>query len=222
MKDGIDAFAPQAKNWLFYGTAEASFIGYSSPADWPWYRPFPGVEVQVSAETGQLSVRSPFACLVPKGAELSGSTGEFDSAKVLVDRDLGQHEQDPWLATSDCVEMDATRSDIRFRLIGRMERLIRLNGVDIAPEPIEDFLAMHYSESLFCVCLADHDGPARLRLFYCGDVELTDTARIRGLVKEAFPGLPVLSVIQRLDTWPRLASGKTDFQRLGDLARGLR
>jgi len=222
MKDGIDAFAPQAKTWLFYGTAEASFIGYSLPADWPWYRPFPGVEVRVAAETGQLSVRSPFACLAPKGAELSESTGESETAEVWAHGDMAQHKQDPWLATSDCVEMDATQSDIRFRLVGRMERIIRLNGVDIAPEPIEDFLAMRYSGSLFYVSLADHVGPARLGLFYCSDVELTDTARIRGLVKEAFPGLPVLSVIQRLDAWPRLTSGKTDFQRLGDLARGLR
>jgi len=222
MKDGIDAFAPQAKTWLFYGTAEASFIGYSSSADWPWYRPFPGVEVRVAAETGQLSVRSPFACFAPKGAELSESTGESETAEVWAHGDTVQHEQDPWLATSDCVEMGPTQSDIRFRLVGRMERIIRLNGVDIAPEPIEDFLATHYSGSLFCVCLADHVGPARLGLFYCSDVELTDTARIRGLVQGAFPGLPVLSVIQRLDAWPRLASGKTDFQRLGDLVRGLR
>jgi len=141
---------------------------------------------------------------------------------VWVHGDTAQHEQDPWLATSDCVEMGPTQSDIRFRLVGRMERIIRVNGVDIAPEPIEDFLAMHYLGSLFCVCLDDHVGPARLGLFYCSDVELTDTARIRGLVQGAFPGLPVLSVIQRLDAWPRLASGKTDFQRLGDLARGLR
>jgi long-chain acyl-CoA synthetase len=222
MTEQINAFSPQAKTWLFYGTAEASFIGYSSPADWPWYRPFPGVEVQVSVETGQLSVRSPFACLAPKGGDLWESPGESETAEVWAHGDMAQHEQDPWLGISDCVEMDATQGDIRFRLVGRMERIIRLNGVDIAPEPIEDFLAMHYSGSLFCVCLNDHVGPARLGLFYCSDVELTDTARIRGLVKEAFPCLPVLSVIQRLDTWPRLASGKTDFQRLGDLARGLR
>ena len=222
MKDRIDAFAPQAKTWLFYGTAEASFIGYSSTTDWPWYRPFPGVEVRVAAETGQLSVCSAFACLAPKSGELWESTGESETAEEWAHGDMAQDEQDPWLATSDCVEMDATQSDIRFRLVGRMERIIRLNGVDIAPEPIEDFLAMHYSGSLFCVCLADHVGCARLGLFYCSDVELTDTARIRGLVREAFPGLPVLSIIRRLGSWPRLASGKTDFQRLGDLARGLR
>jgi len=222
MKDGVDAFAPQAKTWLFYGTAEASFIAYSSPADWPWYRPFPGVEVRVATETGQLSVCSPFSCLAPKGGDLWESTGESETAEVWAHGDMAQHEQDPWLGISDCVEMDATQGDIRFRLVGRMERIIRLNGVDIAPEPIEDFLAMHYSGSLFCVCLANHVGRARLGLFYCSEVELTDIARIRGLVQGAFPGLPVLSVIRRLDAWPRLASGKTDFQRLGDLARGLR
>lgn len=221
MKDGIDAFAPQAKTWLFYGTAEASFIGYSSTTDWPWYRPFPGVEVRVAAETGQLSVCSAFACLAPKSGELWESIGASDTPQLLADGNIERHQEDQWLTTSDCVEMNVAKNDLRFRLIGRMERLIRLNGVDIAPEPIEDFLAMHFLGSLFYVWLADHVGCARLGLFYCSDVELTDTARIRGLVREAFPGLPVLSIIRRIGSWPRLANGKTDFQRLGGLARGL-
>ena len=251
----IESFAPNANVHLFYGTAEASFIGHCQPYEWPWYRPFPGVRLRLDPEeSGALWVSSPYVHS-PSGVQPSSHNKE-------------------WVATSDVVELRySTRLDgppkrggrdgqgsargreieegieegMEFRLVGRVGRQVRHRGVDISPEAIEEFIAQQWPETQAAVIVSDApsvsyaqsalgarsldeaeltiQGPsvarARLRarprvsLVYCGPAQGVDAQScLKEALRRAFPQLPMLEGIHRIPQWPRLASGKTDFQAL--------
>jgi long-chain acyl-CoA synthetase len=188
--DLLDFFAPKATVHLFYGTAETSFIAHSSPLEWPWYRPFPDVALRIDSSTGQLWIRSPLTAM----------------------------EADEWVATSDVVGLTDEEGP-RLRLIGRMERRIRIRGVDVVPERLERFISERWPNlDLAVVEMACPKGRPRLGLFYNGpDCLRSSQAQLREQLRAAFPSVPPLWGFFRLPEWPRLGSGKTDFVALAAL-----
>jgi len=283
----IESFAPNANVHLFYGTAEASFIGHCQPYEWPWYRPFPGVRLRLDPEeSGALWVSSPYVHS-PSGVQPSSHNKEWVATSDVVelrystrfstrlDSPSEQGRKDGYGATHEhghgSVRGDGYggtrehgRGSLReyeihegveegvdegieegmeFRLVGRVGRQVRHRGVDISPEAIEEFIAQQWPETQAAVIVSDApsvsyaqsalgarsldeaeltiQGPsvarARLRvsLVYCGPAQGVDAQScLKEALRRAFPQLPMLEGIHRIPQWPRLASGKTDFQAL--------
>jgi len=279
----IESFAPNANVHLFYGTAEASFIGHCQPHQWPWYRPFPGVRLRLDPEqSGALWVSSPYV-YSPSDVQPSSHNKEWVATSDLaelrysarfstrLDSPSEQGRKDGYGATrehghgsaredghgatrehghgsarereiDECIE-EGIEEGIEFRLVGRVGRQVRYRGLDISPEAIEELIAQLWPETQAAVFVSDapsvsyaqsafgarsHDeaeltiqGPsvarARLRvsLVYCGPAQGVDAQScLKEALRREFPQLPMLEGIHRIPQWPRLASGKTDFQAL--------
>jgi len=279
----IESFAPNANVHLFYGTAEASFIGHCQPHQWPWYRPFPGVRLRLDPEqSGALWVSSPYV-YSPSDVQPSSHNKEWVATSDLaelrysvrfstrLDAPLDRGRKDGYGAArehghgsaredghgatrehghgsarereiDECIE-EGIEEGIEFRLVGRVGRQVRYRGLDISPEAIEELIAQLWPETQAAVFVSDapsvsyaqsafgarsHDeaeltiqGPsvarARLRvsLVYCGPAQGVDAQScLKEALRREFPQLPMLEGIHRIPQWPRLASGKTDFQAL--------
>ena len=175
---------PRVEIGLFYGSAECSFIGHSSPSQLPWYRLFPGVQVKATSE-GELCVRSEMTAS-PEQWVNTGDCVELCENPMRI-RLLGRHARllrfrGEWLHPEPIEDW------IRSRFALEQCALVALGD---PPSRI----ALFYSGEL-------------------PQSESKDFGDLRGQIALAWPRLPQIHRFERVPDWPRLASGKADLEAL--------
>lgn len=191
---------PNAEVWTFYGTAEASFIGFSRLFE-P-YRCFPSVKVQIRDE-GEIWVRSPMT---------------ISPSEWINTGDLGR-----WADSAG--GMNKSRERL-FELTGRTSRQLMVKGVKHPVEAVETVLiqAFQHRIALDRVALtADTRGVTCLVLSPpaevgpVSDATLSiDLEEVNMLIQRDFQGFPVVRrlVALRASDWPITAAGKTNWHAL--------
>ena len=189
---------PSAQLWVFYGSAEASFVGYSRVIPdgdhFPGkqrasmlvnhrYHPFPGVELKIQADQ-TIWVKSPMT-IAPN----------------------------QWIATGDlgrCLENG------QFEWLGRATRQLCLKGVKYSPEPIEQMLACEFQTHHLAI-LQSLQGPV---LCMVGSTQqLPSLTQINERIRRADQDFPLTRRVVSLPdhVWPLTAAGKTDWSALQKL-----
>lgn len=116
-----------------------------------------------------------------------------------------------WIATGDRVQLK--QGGQAFQIMGRSARTIRILGKDLQPEPIEEFLCARGFCEIAAIML-ETQNRGRLVLFYRPGHKSPDASEIRQAVSEAFPHAPAIHRLIEIENWPRLPSGKTNFDAL--------
>ncbi len=164
--------------------------------------PIDGVTLKIDADTGELLVKS--VSLMDGILREDGSLDAGAGAGI---------DEDGWFHSGDVAAVDA---DGNYHIVGRIKDIIIRGGVNIFPVEIENAYQQHegISESCLvgypdpdlgertCLCVIEaegHDEPASsLRAFAIGRLE-----------KWKVP-----DVVMKMESLPRLASGKTDKKAL--------
>ena len=186
--------APGAELREFYGAAEASFITLAdaaTPED-SVGRAYPGVEIDLRGEVGEIWVRSPY--LFENYAGSDPGTARW---------------QDDWLTVG---EIGMLR-DGHLYLSGRAGRMVTVADQNVFPEAIEAFLlGLQGVVQAAVLPVPDAQRGVHLVAVLVGDAGRE--AEILSAARREFGVLKApRAIIWRRD-WPLLASGKTDFLRL--------
>jgi acyl-CoA synthetase (AMP-forming)/AMP-acid ligase II len=185
---------PAACLWIFYGTAETSFLGYRRlPVTYEQghlqeaYQPFPSVEVDIrvdgdTGEVGEIWVKSPMT-ITPN----------------------------VWVNTGD---LGQRASGGGFRVLGRANRQLVIKGEKHLVEPIEEALMLQFGLERLAL-MADDLGQV-----CCLTVSSGGEALSLEQVNEAMRSFdPTLSGVRRVialraEDWPSSQAGKTNFLAL--------
>lgn len=101
-----------------------------------------------------------------------------------------------------------------YEVVGRLGRLVKIYGLRIDPQRVEDLLAGH---GLSACCAGDEEDGV-LVVAVAGDSG-TDAGHVRRLVADEY-GLPLRSVrVHVLESLPRLPTGKPDYPAVRALGR---
>lgn len=194
----------------FYGASETSFVSVAKDGeDVPTGsvgRAFQDVEIIIrdndhrvkpAREIGQIWVRSPML--------FSGYTNDSDKDNCV--------DQQGYISVGDIGYLDL---DNYLHLVGRADRMIVTAGKNLYPEEIELVFAEHENIAEIAIIPIQDDKrgiqPVALVKFAAGRT----TGRPE-LIKYARENLPLYKIPRSyflVPNWPRLHSGKTDFQSL--------
>ena len=201
----IRYFASLAQNsgWLFfvmYGQTEASpRISYVPPARLAEKVgsigiPIPGGRLEIEQQTGELIYQGPNVMM---GYAVSrNEIGKPDECRgVLRTGDLGRQDEEGF-----------------FYITGRLSRFVKLSGSRINLDEVEIALSKSIAGSLACVGRDD-----RLTVVLQADATSTDL-EVKGHLRDLFDVFAGSVQIHRIPAIPELASGKTDYQALEQLA----
>ena len=194
LRVALREMAPGAEVREFYGAAEASFITLAdaaTPED-SVGRPYPGVEIDLRGEMGEIWVRSPYL-----SERYAGS--DPGSARW----------QDGWLTVG---EIGWFRDGLLY-LAGRAGRMVTVADQNVFPEAIEAFLLGLQG----VVQAAVLPRPDPVRGVHLVAVLVGEAGREAEILSAARREFGVLKAPKRLiwrRDWPLLASGKVDFLRL--------
>jgi amino acid adenylation domain-containing protein len=165
----------------------------------PVGRPMPGVSVRVlhsadgaDGETGEIEIEVPFPLL----GYLDGQSGGFDAdGRRFRTGDFGR-----------------LRPDGALDLLGRRDRMVKVNGIRVEPGEIEGVLLLHPEVHDVFVAAVEIDGRIALAAYLVGaqvtDKDLTAHAR------RHLPAAMVPTVIVQVNEIPRMLNGKVDARRL--------
>jgi acyl-CoA synthetase (AMP-forming)/AMP-acid ligase II len=184
---------PKAQVFLFYGSAECSFIGRSSPGEWPAYRPFASVELQMKDE--ELWVRSPMTLApgqwLPTGDRVRRLPSE-DAFEIIGRCSRCFKHLGAWVSPEpiEAWLMEQVFDGRALALLpvregGRAERLRFTLAIKAEPQGEQ--------------------------------IRLADALQAR--YKMAFPSAPAISRTVDIADWPVVASGKTDYLRLAHMVQ---
>ena len=198
LRADVTAMSPAAQVAEFYGAAEASFITLAGP-DAPVAsvgRVYPGVELRIDGDPGEIWVRSPYVFQGYAGSDLGGARW-----------------RDGWLSVGEVGRLE----DGFLYLMGRAGRMVTVADQNVFPEEIEAFIAGLSGVARVAVL----PRPDALRGVHLVAVVQGDAAHEADILAACRAHLGALkapkALIWRQD-WPVLPSGKTDLLAL---ARGM-
>jgi acyl-coenzyme A synthetase/AMP-(fatty) acid ligase len=153
-----------------YGTNETgtvAWIGSNGVAD-----VLPGVEVEVVDENFEV---------VPKGVPGIVRIRTAELAQGYLEADLNQQAfVDGWFVSSDRGVAVAPR---QFRLLGRIDAMLNIGGVKIAPEEVEELLLRHLVADDAAVCtMLDAAGIEQMHVLLAGP-RLADDLLVKRLAE---------------------------------------
>jgi len=182
---------PNAKVWVFYGTAETSFIGYAEPGS--SYKLFPDVAINIDKD-GQLWVKSPMT-IDPDQWINTGDLAIWDKKELqIIGRSQRQVEVRDQKIPVEPVEM----------FLGRL-----FNNLKFA-------IVQNARSRLVCISLPSKKGRVNQDSPY-QDISLKELNRA---IKTRFANFPDIQGVHCLSSsqWPTSESGKTDWRALSALA----
>lgn len=194
LRAALADLAPAAAVNEFYGAAEASFITLSDDGCPPGSvgRLYPGVEVQVMGDPGEIWVRSPYLFTAYAGDDPGAARG-----------------RDGWLSVGEVGRM----TDGFLYLAGRAGRMVTVADMNVFPEEIEGFIAALPGVARVAVL----PRPDPMRGAHLVALLQGDPAQEAAILAACRAHLGALkapkALIWRAD-WPVLPSGKTDLARL--------
>lgn len=154
--------------------------------------PLPGVEIRLDDTDGRIFLSGPMLA----GGYRDGANEAF---------------ADGWLRTQD----RGRWVDGRLQVLGRLDEVVLINGVNVDLVAIEDRASDHPSiEAAIAVVIADDDG-ARVHLIYTG--EAIEHADIRTWVGRTLGSPAIPAAVHRVESFELTSSGKVD--RRGTAAR---
>jgi long-chain acyl-CoA synthetase len=175
---------PNARIAVFYGTSETSFVTVSdagTPAG-SVGKAYPGVTLKTDAE-GLIWASSPmiFSDYLISGGSQARRQGDFVSVG-----DLGRIDADGFVY-----------------LTGRADRVVSISDRSVSLDELERQLArIEGIEQIAAIALPDAKRGHALGIALRGDPDL---------VRRQAAYLPKIRQVVALETWPMLASGKTDY-----------
>lgn len=201
LRAGLRRVAPIAQIREFYGAAETSFITLSddaTPED-SVGRPYPGVHLRLDPE-GEVWVRSPYLFMgYGTDAALASSAGRATAARW----------RDDWLSVGEIGELRGGFLYVK----GRSGRMVTVADQNVFPEEIEAILeAMPGVNRAAVLPVPDPMRGHSLVAVLQGDAR-QEVALLTALRARLGPTRAPKAVIWR-DSWPVLASGKTDLKAL--------
>ena len=194
--------APNAQICEFYGAAETSFLTLARPGDPPASvgRPYPQVRLDIlddhgqgmpAGQTGEVWAKSPYL--------FSGYGGALGSA----------HAQDGWVSVGEIGYL----ADGALYLVGRKTRIVQIADQSVYLDQMEAFMAE--LSGIQCVAIlpiADAKRSTVLIAVAMGNPALADPI-LAAMRKEYGPLKAPRRIVWR-ESWPQLASGKTDLSAL--------
>ena len=205
----VRAAFPFARIWHFYGSAEASFIGFAAPG-MP-YEPLPTVEVSIR-EAGDIWVKSPMV-ITPGHWVNTGDLGAWDSHGTF--RVLGR-------ALRQMV-IKGKKYAVEPLELALMERFgaARIALVSDARGRVFCFMASQTSSLMGGACFnASSVEPNSSTL---GATWIPGLEEVNKALRVLHPGHPGVRRMLALEAseWPFTPAGKTDFSALQGSLRGL-
>lgn len=199
LRADIAALAPKAEVREFYGAAETSFVTLAGPGDPAASvgRPYPGVRLRVEGSPeapGLIEVRSPYL--------FDGYAGAPPEAGAAAWRD-------GWLSVGEMGWMEGGC----LYLAGRAGRMVTIADHNVFPEEVEALLLLQPGVRQAAVLpIPDPARGAVLVAVLQGDPACEDA--ILCSVRAALGPLKAPRAAVWRESWPLLASGKTDFAAL--------
>jgi acyl-coenzyme A synthetase/AMP-(fatty) acid ligase len=168
---------------------KAGSIGVAIPGGQLWIEDEQGQRITRPGVTGQLIYRGP-----------NVSLGYATSYRDLVAGDTNHGT----LRTGDLAIFDA---DGHFSIVGRLSRFVKLYGVRVSLDAVEQLLA---EQGLQAVAIGDDD---HLQVCLIGDDD-ADTENLRTHLAETLTVNKAAIAVRRIDALPRLSNGKIDYHAL--------
>ena len=212
LRQRLCEIAPNADVREFYGAAETSFLTLATTSDPPASvgRPYPGVKLDIRNADGH--------SLGEHQRGEAWQTGEVwaQSPYLFHDYAAGRGSavwHDGWLCVGEIGRIEAGF----LYLSGRKDRVVQIADQSVHPDEIELFMAA--LPGIRCVAVLPE--PDAKRGFVLVAIAMGDAGLQEGLLSATRARFGPLKSPRRIiwrDTWPVLASGKTD---LAALARDL-
>jgi non-ribosomal peptide synthetase component F len=192
-----------------YSSTEAlSISAFTEKVDWflalekvPVGHPKPGIEVSIvddngfpvpDGEAGEILIRSKYICSEIQGRDAHRRL-EWDASKGVRSFRTGDHGR--------------IREDGMLEHLGRVDRLIKVNGVRIDPLIVEQCIESHDSVDSCIVLAVVYTGRTIVTAAYVSPVEL-ETEMLRSHMNAYLPVSHQPTVFLRFDSLPRTERGK--------------
>ncbi|MBI4237785.1 MAG: D-alanine--poly(phosphoribitol) ligase subunit DltA [Deltaproteobacteria bacterium] len=188
------------------------------PGVQPIGTPLPGVALQILSgnrpcgtnESGEIVIRSPY-----RSAGYLPETAEQDRARFCVDP-LAAHADDLVYRTGDCGRYHA---DGYLVIAGRLDEEIKIHGVRVHPQEIEQTLLQHpHVQNCAVISGTTPQHGSYLAAYVAGATTLT-SAELRTWLRHKLPSALVPQYVLCVAQIPQLPNGKVDKHQLPDPLR---
>lgn len=142
-------------------------------------------------------------------------TGYYNDEELTKETIFYDSKGEKWLKTGDIGYMD---EEGYVYFVDRLKRMVKISGVNVFPQEIEDYVDKYDGILRSCVISAEKDGKTYLKLYIMTkDGVNADDAYIENLKKYIGANLlkySVPRVVKKVDYLPLTQIGKVDFKKL--------
>ncbi|APE44703.1 hypothetical protein BOO69_15780 [Sulfitobacter alexandrii] len=212
VRDAIGKLAPAAALYVFYGSAETSFVTLGGPGtpDGAVGGAYPGVTLRI---------------LDPEGRPTDGTGEVWARSPYLFERYLGGPDatvraRDGFVSVGEIGWLD---TDGQIWLSGRLSRMVQIADRNVHPEAVEAVIR-DLTDVSDCAVLPRPDPLRghRLEAWLEGPEDSTLADRVQRACREALGPLVAPRAVHFAGVLPRLPSGKIDLAALSRLAERAR
>ena len=148
-------------------------------------------------------------------------SGYYNDEKLTKETIFNDKNGEKWLKTGDIGYMD---EDGYVYFVDRLKRMVKISGVNVFPQEIEDLVDKYEGILRSCVISVEKEGKPQLKLYIMvKDGVVADDKYIDGLKKYIGANLlkySVPKIVEKVDSLPLTQIGKVDFKKLQEQASG--
>ena len=148
-------------------------------------------------------------------------SGYYNDEKLTKETIFTDKNGEKWLKTGDIGYMD---EDGYVYFVDRLKRMVKISGVNVFPQEIEDLVDKYEGILRSCVISVEKEGKPQLKLYIMvKDGVVADDKYIEGLKEYIGANLlkySVPKIVEKVESLPLTQIGKVDFKKLQEQASG--
>lgn len=202
LRQHLEQMAPNAALYEFYGAAETSFLTLATPDDDPASvgKPYPGVQIDIRDDAGRSLPAGDVGEVWAKSPYLFQGYAAENGTAIW---------HDGWLSVGEIGHI----ADAALFLSGRKNRIVQIADQSVYPDQIETFMVA-LPGIVGIAVIPEPDAKRGTVLIAIAVGDRSCGAAILAATRAQFGPLKSPRRIIWRDSWPTLASGKTDLAAL--------